>query len=68
MTPEQIKTMSAAKVAEALVRHNKWRRGDLMDEHGMTPSRMPYPMYDLGLIIDRAVEILKEVEDGKTDK
>lgn len=68
MTPEQIKAMSAAEVAEALVEYNKWRRGDSPYKYGMDPRRMPFSTKQFGAIIDRAVEILKEVKDGKTDK
>lgn len=39
MTLEQIKAMSAAEVAEALIEYNKWRRGDPPYKYGMNPQR-----------------------------
>lgn len=40
MTPEQIKTMSAAKVAKALAEHNKWRRSE--GKYAGITAGMPY--------------------------
>jgi hypothetical protein len=60
MTPEEIKTMSAAKVAKHLVEHNKWRRGE--GKYEKIYSGMPYSAQVVGALIDRAVEILKEVK------
>jgi hypothetical protein len=60
MTLEQIKTMPAAKVAKALAEHNKWRRGE--GEYNKPYSGMPYSAQAVGAMIDRAVEILKEVK------
>lgn len=67
MTLEQIKAMSAAEVAECLVEYQKWRKGQHPYAYG-DGSKYPFSDGELGLIIDRAVKILKEVEDGKTDK
>lgn len=60
MTLEEIKAMSAAKVAEHLTEYQKYRRGEPPycyggDNHPFTPR-------ELGDIINRAVEILKEVK------
>lgn len=66
MTPEEIKTMSATDVAKHLAEHNKWRRGE--GEYDKPYSGMPYSAQAVGAIIDRAVEILKGVKDGKTNK
>lgn len=66
MTPEQIKAMSAAEVAKHLVEHQRWHRG--IGKYRRAGATSPHDPYDLGLIIDRAVEILKEVKDGKTNK
>ena len=61
MTIEQIKAMSAAEVAKHLVEHNKWRRGEPPYNYGLVPKQHPFTPYELGAIIDRAAEILKEV-------
>lgn len=66
MTIDEIKTMSAAKVAKHLAEHNKWRRAK--GRYSKACSRSPHEPHELGAIIDRAVEILKEVKDGKTSK
>lgn len=58
MTPEQIKAMSAAEIAESLTEHNKWRRGE--GEYDKPYSGMPYSAQAVGAIIDRAVELLNE--------
>jgi hypothetical protein len=60
MTLKQIKAMSAAEVAKQLQEHQKWRRGKGKYSRAGAPS--PHDPYDLGVIIDRAVEILKEVK------
>lgn len=62
MTPEQIKTMSAADVATHLAEHQKYRRGEPPYDYGITSHRQPFSAKELGAIIDRAVEILKEVK------
>jgi hypothetical protein len=62
MTPEQIKTMSAAKVAKHLAEHNKWRRGE--GKYEKIYSGMPYSAQVVGALIDRAVELLKEARNG----
>ena len=62
MTPEEIKIMSAAKVAKHLVEYQKYRRGEPPYDYGITPHRQPFTAKELGAIIDRAVEILKEVK------
>lgn len=60
MTPEQIKAMSAAKVAKALEEHNKWRRSE--GKYAGITAGMPYSAQAVGALIDRAVELLKEVK------
>jgi hypothetical protein len=62
MTLEQIKTMSSAEVAKQLVEYQKYRRGEPPYDYGVTPHRQPFTPKELGAIIDRAVEILKEAE------
>ena len=62
MTPEQIKTMSPAEVAKHLAEHNKWHRGK--GKYSKC-SLSPHDPYDLGLIIDRAIELLKEKTMGE---
>lgn len=57
MTSEEIKTMSAVKVANALAEHNKWRRGKGKYAKACSPS--PHEPHELGAIIERAVELLK---------
>jgi hypothetical protein len=59
MTLEEIKAMPAAVVAEHLVEHNKWRRGE--GKYEKIYSGMPYSAQVVGALIDRAVEILKSV-------
>lgn len=59
MTPDEIKAMSAAEVAEQLQEYQKYRRGEPPYDYGITPHRQPFTPYELGAIIDRAVEILK---------
>jgi hypothetical protein len=58
MKDEEIKTMSAARVAKALAEHNKWRRGE--GKYSKACSLSPHEPHELGAIIDRAVELLKE--------
>lgn len=60
MTPEQIKAMSAAEVAKHLAEHQKWRRGKGKYSRAGSPS--PHDPYELGAIIDRAIELLKEAK------
>ena len=62
MTLEQIKAMSAAKIARQLQEYQKYRRGEPPYDYGITPHRYPFSAKELGAIIDRAVEILKEVK------
>lgn len=57
MTSEEIKTMSAAKCANALAEHNKWRRGEGKYAKACSPS--PHEPHELSAIIERAVELLK---------
>lgn len=64
MKIEEIKTMSAAKVAAQLQEYQKYRRGEPPYDYGITPHRQPFTPRELGAIIDRAVEILKEVRNG----
>lgn len=65
MTIEQIKTMSAAEIAKQLQEHQKWRRGVPPYEYG--GYNMPFRPHELGAIIDRAVELLKEARNGKRE-
>lgn len=58
MTTEEIKTMSAAKVAECLQEYQKYRRGVPPYDYG-TCGDLPFTGIELGMIIDRAVELLK---------
>lgn len=58
MTLEQIKKMSAAKVAKHLAEHNKWRRGE--GNYEKIYSSMPFSAQAVGALIDRAVELLTE--------
>jgi hypothetical protein len=53
MTPEQIKTMSAAEVAKHLIEFQKWRRGE--PPYGFDGDDPPFVPRELGAIIDRAV-------------
>jgi hypothetical protein len=62
MTLEQIKTMSAAKVAKHLAEHNQWRRAK--GKYSKACSLSPHEPHELGAIIDRAVELLKETRNG----
>lgn len=65
MTPEEIKAMSAAKIAKYLVEYQKWRRGEPPYDYVVIPShRQPFSAKELGAIIDRAVELLKEAHNG----
>lgn len=71
MTIEQIKTMSAAKVARQLQEFQKYRRGEPPYDYGVVPHRQPFTPYELGAIIDRAVELLNgqksKIEQIKLD-
>ena len=60
MTIDEIKAMSAAEVAKQLQEHQKWRRGEPPYEYG--GYNMPFRPHELCAIIDRAVELLKEVK------
>ena len=62
MTIDEIKAMSAAEVAKQLQEHQKWRRGEPPYEYG--GYNMPLRPHELGAIIDRAVELLKEAHNG----
>lgn len=64
MTLEQIKAMSAAEIAKQLVEYQAWRRGESPYDYGLVPHPHPFTPYELGAIIDRAVEILKEARNG----
>ena len=61
MTPKEIKAMPAAEVAEQLQEHLKWRRG-LGRYRGMSCVVSPHDHYDFGLILDRAIQLLKEMK------
>jgi hypothetical protein len=69
MTIDEIKTMSAAKLAKHLLEHNKWRRG--IGKYGKAGAKSPHTPYELGAIIDRAVELLNgqksKIEQIKLD-
>lgn len=60
MTPEEIKAMPAAEVAEALVEYQKYRRGESPYQYGT--DNMPFTPRELGDIINRAIELLKEAK------
>lgn len=60
MTLEQIKTMSAAKVAKHLAEYQKWRRGEPPYAYGC--DNHPFTPKELGDIINRAIELLKEIK------
>jgi hypothetical protein len=60
MTLEEIKAMSAADVAKHLIEFQKWRRGE--PPYGYGGDNQPFTPRELGDIINRAVEILKEVK------
>jgi hypothetical protein len=60
MTLEEIKAMPASEVAKYLAEYQKYRRGESPYDYGITPHRQPFTGKELGAIIDRAVEILKE--------
>lgn len=62
MTLEEIKAMSAKEIAKHLVEYQKWRRGESPYDYGLVPKEHPFTPYELSAIIDRAVEILKEVK------
>ena len=61
MTIDEIKTMSAAEVANQMQEYQKWRRGEPPYEYG--GYNMPFRQHELGAIIDRAVELLKEARN-----
>ena len=62
MTLEEIKAMSAAEVAEQLVEYQKYRRGEPPYDYGT--DKQPFTPRELGDIINRAIELLKEVRNG----
>lgn len=57
MTAKQIKTMSAAKVAKALEEYNKWWNAQNWDDNDP-----PYEPYEVSALVDKAIELLKEVK------
>lgn len=56
--------MTPNKCAEFLAKFNLWRRADADDE-GSEKVEMPHPR-ELGLAIDRAVELLNQASDTET--
>ena len=62
MTLEEINEMSAVKVAAHLVEYQKWRRGEPPYDYGLVSRPHPFAPYELGAIIGRAVELLKEAK------
>lgn len=62
MTLEQVKAMSSEEVAEQLVEYQKYRRGESPYDYGITPHRQPFTPRELGDIINRAIELLKEAK------
>lgn len=58
MTPEKIKTMPAAKVAELITECNKWRNGEPPYNYGW--NKPPLTPREFDAILDRAVELLNE--------
>lgn len=69
MIIEEIKAMSAAKVAKQLAEHNKWRRG--IGKYSKAGAKSPHTPYELGMLIERAVELLNgqksKIEQIKLD-
>ena len=57
MTCEEIKTFSAPAIASCLDIYNRRRRGEPPYDRERYTS--PFTPYELGAIIDRAVELLK---------
>jgi hypothetical protein len=60
MTPKEIKAMPAAEIVKHLVEYNKWCRG--IGKYRRACAIQPYYADDICLIIDRAIELLKEVK------
>lgn len=54
--------LTASEVADILAEHNKWRRG--RGKYAKSGAKCNITPKELGLAIDRAVEILRNVEDG----
>lgn len=69
MTPEKIKTMSAAEVAERIAELNKWRKGEPPYNYGW--NKPPLTPIEFDAILDRAVELLNgqksKIEQIKLD-
>lgn len=62
MTPEEIKAMSAAEVVRHLVEYQKWRRGEPPYDYGISQPHNQFALREIGAIIDRAIELLKEAK------
>jgi hypothetical protein len=67
-----IREATPAQIAEWLKVYQSWRRGESPYDYGLVPCPDPFTPYELGEIIDRAIELLKrkseEMKCLKTNK
>jgi hypothetical protein len=59
---DAIREATPAQIAEWLKVYQSWRRGESPYDYGLIPLPDPFTPYELGEIIDRAIELLKEKE------
>lgn len=59
---DAIREATPAQIAEWLKDYQAWRRGESPYDYGLTPHSDLFPPKELGMIIDRAIELLKEKE------
>lgn len=59
---DAIREASPVQIAEWLKIYQSWRRGESPYDYGLVPHPDPFTPHELGMIIDRAIELLKERE------
>lgn len=63
---DAIRKASPVQIAELLKDYQAWRREESPYDYGLVPHPDPFTPHELGMIIDRAIELLKE--KSKTNK
>ena len=57
-----IREATPMQIAGCLKEYQAWRRGESPYDYGLVPLPQPFEPRELGAIVDRAIELLKEKE------
>jgi len=58
--------MTTDEALEILIDHNKWRRGEGEYEYGDSTVLSKYSPYEIGLAIDKIIEVLSSQRTSHT--